>query len=147
MQGKLQSHKNARARAFSEAGLRELLELHTGLRENLRLGLSVFLGADRGSAQRLLDEKRRFQAWERRLTHAHINRLSERQVASLHSSGVHLELIADMKRLNSLFCASAYPVLELEAASGAPGGTPEAAERFSVAPGDDAAAIPPAQTP
>ena len=145
MLGKLQSHKTARAHAFSEVGLQELLALHAGLRDNLRLGLSVFLGGDRASAQRLLDEKRRFQVWERRLTHAHVNRLSERVVASLHSSGLHLELIADMKRLNSLFCASAYPVLE--AASAASAGAAEVAERVSAEAPADAAAIPPAQTP
>ncbi|MNP67451.1 hypothetical protein D3C76_1632860 [compost metagenome] len=31
---------------------------------------------------------------------------------SLETSSLHLELIADMKRLNSLFCSSAYVVLE-----------------------------------
>ena len=144
MLGKLQSHKTARAHAFSEVGLQELLALHAGLRDNLRLGLSVFLGGDRASAQRLLDEKRRFQVWERRLTHAHVNRLSERVVASLHSSGLHLELIADMKRLNSLFCASAYPVLDAAAASA---DAAAAAERVSAEVPADAAAIPPAQTP
>ena len=33
-------------------------------------------------------------------------------VQSIETSSLHLELIADMKRLNSLFCASAYVVLE-----------------------------------
>ena len=31
---------------------------------------------------------------------------------SIETSSLHLELIADMKRLNSLFCSSAYAVLE-----------------------------------
>jgi phosphate:Na+ symporter len=73
-----------------------------------------------------------------------VNRLSERVVASLHSSGLHLELIADMKRLNSLFCASAYPVLDAAAASA---DAAAAAERVSAEVPADAAAIPPAQTP
>jgi phosphate:Na+ symporter len=33
-------------------------------------------------------------------------------VQSIETSGLHMELIADMKRLNSLFCSSAYAVLE-----------------------------------
>ena len=33
-------------------------------------------------------------------------------VQSIETSSLHLELIADMKRLNSLFCSSAYAVLE-----------------------------------
>ena len=142
MQGKLQGGKTAHTHAFSEAGLKELLELHARLHENLRLGLAVFFSGDRRSAHRLLEEKRRFQSWERRLTHAHVNRLGERNVASLQSSGLHLELLADMKRLNSLFCASAYPALESSDTNEA-----TLAERFSGVSGDDAAATPPEQTP
>ena len=38
---------------------------------------------------------------------------------SIETSALHLELIADMKRLNSLFCSSAYA--QLEALAPAPG--------------------------
>lgn len=78
---------------------------------NLRLGLSVFLSADPESARQLLREKRRFRAQERRLAHAHVSRLQRKVVQSIETSSLHLELIADMKRLNSLFCSSAYVVL------------------------------------
>ncbi|MEG2914678.1 MAG: SCO family protein, partial [Pseudomonas sp.] len=81
-------------------------------RSNLRLGLSVFLSADPESARQLLREKRRFRAQERRLAHAHVSRLQRKIVQSIETSSLHLELIADMKRLNSLFCSSAYVVLE-----------------------------------
>ena len=63
-------------------------------------------------ARQLLREKRRFRAQERRLAHAHVSRLQRKIVQSLETSSLHLELIADMKRLNSLFCSSAYVVLE-----------------------------------
>ena len=75
-------------------------------------GLSVFLSADKESARQLLREKRRFRAQERRLAHAHVSRLHHQVVQSIETSALHMELIADMKRLNSLFCASAYVVLE-----------------------------------
>lgn len=111
MLNKLQNEKTAQRRAFSEKGLEELTTLHAQLMANLRLGLSVFLSADRASASQLLREKRRFRAQERRLAHAHIGRLQRQVVQSIETSSLHLELIADMKRLNSLFCASAYVVL------------------------------------
>jgi phosphate:Na+ symporter len=38
--------------------------------------------------------------------------LQRKIVQSIETSSLHLELIADMKRLNSLFCGSAYVVLE-----------------------------------
>ncbi|WP_285418809.1 Na/Pi cotransporter family protein [Pseudomonas sp. efr-133-TYG-5] len=109
---KVQQQKTSQRRSFSEDGLEELAGLHSQLIANLRLGLSVFLSGDRESARQLLREKRRFRAQERRLAHAHVSRLQRKIVQSLETSSLHLELIADMKRLNSLFCSSAYVVLE-----------------------------------
>jgi len=109
---KVQRQKTSQRRSFSEDGLEELAVLQRQLIDNLRLGLTVFLGADHQSARQLLREKRRFRAQERRLTHTHVSRLQRGVVQSLETSSLHLELIADMKRLNSLFCGSAYAVLE-----------------------------------
>ena len=109
---KVQQQKTSQRRSFSEVGLDELAGLHSQLISNLRLGLSVFLSADKESARQLLREKRRFRAQERRLAHAHVSRLQRKIVQSIETSSLHLELIADMKRLNSLFCSSAYVVLE-----------------------------------
>ncbi|MDF2488608.1 MAG: rane protein [Pseudomonas sp.] len=108
---KAQQQKTSQRRAFSEVGLTELAGLQEQLLANLRLGLSVFLSADPESARQLLREKRRFRAQERRLAHAHVSRLQRKVVQSIETSSLHLELIADMKRLNSLFCSSAYVVL------------------------------------
>jgi phosphate:Na+ symporter len=109
---KVQQQKTSQRRSFSEVGLEELAGLHSQLISNLRLGLSVFLSSDKESARQLLREKRRFRAQERRLAHAHVSRLQRKIVQSIETSSLHLELIADMKRLNSLFCSSAYVVLE-----------------------------------
>ncbi|MGF6397504.1 phosphate:Na+ symporter [Pseudomonas frederiksbergensis] len=108
---KVQQQKTSQRRSFSEVGLEELAGLHSQLISNLRLGLSVFLSADPESARQLLREKRRFRAQERRLAHAHVSRLNRKIVQSIETSSLHLELIADMRRLNSLFCSSAYAVL------------------------------------
>lgn len=109
---KIQQQKTSQRRSFSEVGLEELSGLQGQLLSNLRLGLSVFLSSDPESARQLLREKRKFRAQERRLAHAHVSRLQRKVVQSLETSSLHLELIADMKRLNSLFCSSAYAVLE-----------------------------------
>lgn len=109
---KIQQQKTSQRRSFSDIGLEELAGLQIQLQSNLRLGLSVFLSGDPESARQLLREKRRFRAQERRLAHAHVNRLQHKVVQSIETSSLHLELIADMKRLNSLFCSSAYAVLE-----------------------------------
>ncbi|MGH8354009.1 MAG: Na/Pi cotransporter family protein [Pseudomonas sp.] len=112
MLGKVQDQKTAQRHSFSERGLEELTGLHAQLMANLRLGLSVFLSGDTLSARQLLREKRRFRVLERRLAHAHVSRLHQQVVQSIETSSLHLELIGDMQRLNSLFCGSAYVVLE-----------------------------------
>lgn len=102
----------AARRAFSTEGLKELEALHEQLIANLRLSLSVFLSHDVTSAKRLRRAKHRFRLMIRRYSHAHVDRLHQKNVQSIETSSLHLGLLGDMKRLNSLFCATAYTVLE-----------------------------------
>ncbi|MGK3112943.1 Na/Pi cotransporter family protein [Candidatus Pantoea formicae] len=102
---------NAR-RAFSAEGLEELNTLQEQVLNNLRLSLSVFLSKDIPSARRLRRAKHRFRILIRRFSHAHVERLHQQNVQSIETSSLHLGLLGDMKRLNSLFCAVAYTVLD-----------------------------------
>nr|WP_239553050.1 Na/Pi cotransporter family protein [Pantoea coffeiphila] len=112
MSGDVADKSLAARRAFSVEGMQELdaqLELLTS---NLRLSLSVFLSRDLTSAKRLRRSKHRFRITNRRYSHAHVDRLHQHNVQSIETSSLHLGLLGDMKRLNSLFCAVAYSVLE-----------------------------------
>lgn len=112
MSGDVADKSLAARRAFSQEGMKELdaqLELLTN---NLRLSLSVFLSRDITSARRLRRSKHRFRITNRRYSHAHVDRLHQHNVQSIETSSLHLGLLGDMKRLNSLFCAVAYSVLE-----------------------------------
>lgn len=102
----------AARRAFSPAGLEELDNLLGQLTSNLKLALSVFFSNDVTSARRLRRNKHRFRIMNRRYAHAHVNRLHQQNVQSIETSSLHLGLLGDMKRLNSLFCSVAYSVLE-----------------------------------
>ncbi|CAG9175068.1 Na/Pi cotransporter family protein [Cupriavidus respiraculi] len=97
---------------FSEAGMQEITEMHARLVANLRLGLSVFLNGDLKSAQLLMGEKANFRELERRYSHSHLQRVATQTAESIETSSLHLDVISDLKRLNSLFCATSYPVLE-----------------------------------
>ena len=108
----LRDKKIAQRLSFSEAGLREIAELHGKLIENLRLGLSVFLNGDVKSAQRLLSEKERFRDLERAFHDSHLDRLAGQSVQAIETSSLHLDIISDMRRINSFFCSTAYPILE-----------------------------------
>lgn len=102
----------ATRRAFSPDGLTELDTLLQQLISNLQLSLSVFFSNDVNSARRLRRNKHRFRILNRRFSHAHVDRLHKQNVQSIETSSLHLGLLGDMKRLNSLFCAVAYSVLE-----------------------------------
>ena len=108
----LKDKKIAHKLSFSEAGMKEIEELHAMLVSNLRLGLSVFLTGDVKSAQMLLAEKEKFRDLERAYASQHLDRLSGQAVQSIQTSSLHLDIISDMRRINSLFCSTAYPILE-----------------------------------
>lgn len=99
-------------RAFSLAGINELDSLLDQLLSNLQMAMSVFFSSDVPSARRLRRRKHRFRILNRRYSHAHVDRLHQQNVQSIETSSLHLGLLGDMKRLNSLFCAVAYSVLE-----------------------------------
>ncbi|HEX7404052.1 MAG TPA: Na/Pi cotransporter family protein [Usitatibacter sp.] len=108
----LRDKKIAQRLSFSEAGMREITELQAKLVVNLRLGLSVFLNGDVKSAQQLLVEKERFRDLERAYHDSHLDRLAGQTLKSIETSSLHLDLISDMRRINSFFCSTAYPILE-----------------------------------
>jgi phosphate:Na+ symporter len=99
-------------RHFSDAGLSEIRDLHARLLDNLRLGMSVFLNGSVRDAQKLLEEKARFRDLERAYAATHIARLSDKTVQSIETSSLHLDLISDLKRINSHICSIAYPILD-----------------------------------
>lgn len=107
------SHKSlATRRAFSTEGLNELDALLSQLADNLKLALSVFFSGDVSSARRLRRNKHRLRILSSRYSYAHVDRLHQQNVQSIETSSLHLGLLSDMKRLNSLFCAVAYNVLD-----------------------------------
>ncbi len=108
----IEDKKIAPGREFSEAGMNEICELHSRLVSNLRLGMSVFLNGTVRDAQKLLEEKTRFRDLEREYAATHLERLSSNTVQSIETSSLHLDLISDLKRINSHICSIAYPILD-----------------------------------
>jgi phosphate:Na+ symporter len=108
----IEDKKINKGREFSEAGLREICDLHARLVDNLRLGMSVFLNGNVRDARRLLEEKTRFRDLEREYAATHLDRLADKTLPSIETSSLHLDLISDLKRINSHICSIAYPILD-----------------------------------
>ncbi|MBU0747040.1 MAG: Na/Pi cotransporter family protein [Gammaproteobacteria bacterium] len=108
----IEDKKIKKNRQFSEAGMEEINELHARLIDNLRLAMSVFLNGSVRDAQKLLEEKARFRDLEHAYSVTHLARLSDNTVQSIETSSLHIDLISELKRINSLLCSVAYPILE-----------------------------------
>ena len=108
----IEDKKIRKQRSFSEAGMGEIVHLHERLVANLRLGMSVFLDGHVRDAKKLLEEKARFRDLEHEYAATHIARLRENTAQSIETSSLHLDLISDLKRINSHICSIAYPILE-----------------------------------
>lgn len=108
----LEDKKIKKGRQFSEAGMQEINELTQHLLDNLRLAMSVFLNGNVREAQKLLEEKARFRDLELAYAATHLERLSQHTVSSIETSSLHIDMISDLKRINSLLCSVAYPILE-----------------------------------
>ena len=101
-----------KSRSFSEAGMAEIVHLHERLLSNLRLAMSVFLDGHVRDAKRLLEEKAHFRDLEHEYAANHIARLRDNTAQSIETSSLHLDLISELKRINSHICGVAYPILE-----------------------------------
>ena len=108
----IEDKKIRKGRSFSEAGMAEITELHTRLVANLRLGMGVFLNGNVRDAQKLLEEKARSRDLERAYADTHLARLSGNTLSSIETSSLHIDLLSDLKRINSHICSIAYPILE-----------------------------------
>ncbi len=108
----IEDKKVRKSRSFSADGMAEIVHLHDLLIENLRLGMSVFLEGNLRDAKKLLEEKARFRDLEHAYAAAHIARLQDNRTQSIETSSLHIDLISDLKRINSLISSIAYPLLE-----------------------------------
>jgi phosphate:Na+ symporter len=98
--------------AFSTEGLDELRAFHARVLDNLQLAFNVFMSRDPAIARRLLREKTSMREAELSAADSHFRRLREGRPESIESSAIHLDVVRDLKRINSHLTSVAYPILE-----------------------------------
>ena len=97
---------------FSTEGFQEICTLHSEAMEHLQLAMSVFISGDITMARKLLSEKIEFRDRERQMTEQHLLRLRSGRAESIETSSLHLDILRDLKRINSHLTSVAYPILE-----------------------------------
>ena len=104
--------KAALGLSFTTEGWRELLTFHASVLANARMAFNVLVSHDLETARRLVEEKDRLRLLEAQTSRAHFDRLRDGTPQSIETSSIHLDTIRDLKQVNSLLAAIAYPVLE-----------------------------------
>jgi len=80
--------------------------------ENFDTALSAFASNDRDLADSVLRNKEELGVMERELVQAHLDRLRKGLRESIETSHVHLDLIGNLARINSLVTHIIYPIAE-----------------------------------
>jgi phosphate:Na+ symporter len=99
---------------FSEQGWQDIERMHTRVVEQMQLAMGVFVSGDVTTARRLLTEKERFRNFERQSGERHLERLRSGRIESIETSALHLDILRDLKRINSHLTSVAYPILDAE---------------------------------
>ncbi|MCK5237390.1 MAG: Na/Pi cotransporter family protein [Deltaproteobacteria bacterium] len=98
--------------AFSSQGMQEIEKLHSIIMENFETGVAAFSESDEDLARRLLTHKGSIAELERELRGAHIERLHKGLRESIDTSAIHLDILTNLKRINSYICNIAYYVID-----------------------------------
>jgi len=79
---------------------------------SFNLSLSVFTAGDIGMARQLLAKKYQFRKLEKQAVVNHLNKLRDDVTYNPRLSALQLDVLRDLKRINSHLTAVAYPILE-----------------------------------
>jgi phosphate:Na+ symporter len=97
---------------FSPEGAAELTGFHKRTIESLQVAFGIFMTGNIEAARKLLRTKTELRKAELDAADRHFERLREGRPESLETTSLHLDILADLKRIHSHICSVAYPVLE-----------------------------------
>lgn len=97
---------------FSDQGLKEIVDLHQMVSQNFEAVVTAFTSQDVELAKTVIQTKRWVAQKERELREAHIHRLHSGLPESIETSAIHLDVLTNLKRVNSHITNIAYPIAE-----------------------------------
>lgn len=108
----LAAKKVRHAYRFSPDELANVRQIHAHVSGNLQLSLNVLMSRDPHLAQRLLQAKRNLRKLESSAIQAHFERLRSGNTKALAGSAIYLDVIRDLKRINSHLSRVAYALID-----------------------------------
>ena len=97
---------------FSREGMDEIAAMQRQILDNLRIALGLFTNPAAETARNLVEAKATLRALEQRSIENHLARLGRGDVESVETSSLYLNVLRDLKRINSHVTSLAYFVLE-----------------------------------
>ncbi|MBN1822878.1 MAG: Na/Pi cotransporter family protein [Endomicrobiales bacterium] len=96
---------------FSDQGWKDIVELHSRVTGNIEKLINTLKSGNLELAKLIVETKGDFSLFESELRKRHVGRLHSGLQESLETSSVHLDLIDQLKRINSHTVAAAYTLL------------------------------------
>ncbi|MDY0029013.1 MAG: Na/Pi cotransporter family protein [Pseudobdellovibrionaceae bacterium] len=97
---------------FSTEGKKELDNLFQLVLDSVRLAQTVFISGDVRLARQLVEDKVVIKNAEREASLNHLTRLRRGVPETIATSDLHMDIIRDLRRINSLMTSIAYPILD-----------------------------------
>ena len=112
----LAEKKIQKSRQFSTEGWKEILDVHAKVSENFQLMVSTLTTEDETLARKAIRHEKHLAFLEDRYREAHLHRLHKGLKETIETSSIHLDLLANFRRINSKLTAivqAAFPGKEI----------------------------------
>ncbi|WP_455478160.1 Na/Pi cotransporter family protein [Bartonella sp. B10] len=106
--------KQQKGLQFSDEGWNDLLRFHTIVLANAHIAFNVLVSRDTHTAHLLVQKKDQLRDLEKEMDLKHFKRLREGDLKNVVSSSLHLDIVRDLKQINSLLTSMIYPILEAQ---------------------------------
>lgn len=108
----LAEKKKRKQVAFSGDGWNELKDFHAKVVENFQLAVSSFASGSEEIAQKVVRHKKYLGRLEQDLGQKHLLRLHQGHKESFDTSSIHLDILSNLRRINSIVAKMAYPAID-----------------------------------
>lgn len=104
--------KTSKNRNFSDEGFKEIGSMHKAVLNNFKLSVNLFMSGDKKLAEKLLLEKGAIRTAEITASRNHIERLRAGKAETLATTSMHIDILRDLKRINSHIASTAYSFMD-----------------------------------
>ncbi len=98
--------------SFSDAGKKEIANIHAEVLQNISLAQNVFMTGNLEMAEELAATKKSLRKQEMMGLESHFRRLGKGVAETIETTSLHLDILRDLRRINSYITLVAYPVMK-----------------------------------